>query len=65
MSSGMWNEWPLGREFWEHLTRVDLAGAEQVRAQGCGECGGPLDRADYPRKPRGELGRRRRTTRGG
>jgi hypothetical protein len=52
----MWNEGPLGQEFWEHLTRVDLARAEQVRAEGCGECGGPLDRADYPRKPRGELG---------
>ncbi len=52
----MWNEGLLGREFWEHLTRVDLANAEQVRAQGCGDCGGPLDRSDYPRKPRGELG---------
>ena len=44
MSSGMWNDEPLGREFWEHLTRVDLARAEKVRAEGCRECGGPLDR---------------------
>lgn len=56
MSSGMWNDEPLGREFWEHLTRVDLARAEKVRAEGCGDCGGPLDRSDYPRKPRGALG---------
>ena len=56
MSSGMWNDEALGREFWEHLTRVDLARAEQVRAEGCRDCGGPLDRSDYPRKPRGELG---------
>ena len=56
MSRGMWNDEPLGREFWEHLTRVDLARAEQVRAEGCRDCGGPLDRSDYPRKPRGALG---------
>ncbi len=30
---------------------VDLAGSTQ--AGGCGRCGGRLDRADYPRKPRG------------
>jgi len=52
----MSNDGPLGRDFWEHLTRIDLARAEQVRAGGCGDCGGPLDRSDYPRKPRGELG---------
>jgi hypothetical protein len=56
MSRGMWNDAPPGLEFWEHLTRVDVAHAEQVRAQGCHDCGGPLDRSDYPRKPRGALG---------
>jgi len=36
-----------------HLLRIDrdLAAAEQ--AGGCPECGGRLDVADYPRKPRG------------
>jgi hypothetical protein len=52
----MSNDWPLGTDFWQHLTKIDLAWAEQVRREGCGDCGGPLDRADYPRKPRGELG---------
>ena len=56
MSCGMSNDGSLGRDFWEHLTRVDLERAEQVRAGGCRDCGGPLDRSDYPRKPRGELG---------
>jgi hypothetical protein len=52
----MSNDWPQSKEFWEQLTRVDLARAEQVRREGCRDCGGPLDRSDYPRKPRGELG---------
>lgn len=38
------------------LGEVDAEHAEQVQRAGCPECGGPLDRADYPRKPRGELG---------
>lgn len=35
------------------LEAVDEAITEQVRAEGCRHCGGRLDRADYPRKPRG------------
>jgi hypothetical protein len=38
------------------LGEVDTACAEQVQAAGCPFCGGRLDRADYPRKPRGDLG---------
>jgi len=38
------------------LAEIDAQHAERVRRDGCPECGGALDRADYPRKPRGELG---------
>jgi len=52
----MSNDWRLGTTFWQQLTRIDLAWAEQVRQGGCADCGGPLVRSDYSRKPRGELG---------
>lgn len=52
----MWNNGTFDASFWQQLTRIDLAQAEQVRQRGCGDCGGPLDRSDYARKPRGELG---------
>lgn len=35
-----------------HLIDVDLA--ERCQREGCPHCGGRLDRAPYPRKPRGE-----------
>lgn len=38
------------------LVEIDDVFAEKVRAAGCADCGGRLDRADYERKPRGELG---------
>ena len=38
------------------LAAIDEIFAENVRVGGCADCGGPLDRADYERKPRGELG---------
>lgn len=41
------------------LLRLDQDLAHTAREQGCGRCGGRLDRADYVRKPRGlpqELG---------
>jgi hypothetical protein len=38
------------------LGAIDAAYAGQVHRAGCPFCGGPLDRADYPRKPRGDLG---------
>ncbi len=43
----------------ELLGRIDQDLAQGVQGQGCGRCGGRLDRADYVRKPRGmpaELG---------
>lgn len=38
---------------YEFLLRCDEDLARTTRAGGCGWCGGRLDRADYPRKPRG------------
>ncbi len=38
------------------LAEIDAISAERVKAAGCAACGGPLDRADFDRKPRGDLG---------
>ena len=38
------------------LGEIDAACAKRVQEGGCVHCGGVLDRADYPRKPRGDLG---------
>ena len=46
----------LEARFLASLGEIDAAYAEQVHSAGCPVCGGALDRADYPRKPRGELG---------
>lgn len=43
-------------KFLAGLGEIDATYARKVREAGCEHCGGPLDRADYPRKPRGELG---------
>jgi hypothetical protein len=45
-------------QFFLSLHAIDLDLAEQVRAARCqvGECGGPLHRAAYERKPRGDDG---------
>jgi hypothetical protein len=43
-------------KFLKALGAIDAEHAEQVQRAGCPQCGGALDRADYPRKPRGELG---------
>ncbi len=45
----------LQREFFEGLTRIDAAIVERAAKEPCGDCGGPLYRGDYPRKPRGGL----------
>ena len=42
--------------FWQLLVRIDEATAQKCREMGCQLCGGPLHRAHYPRKPRGDLG---------
>lgn len=46
------------RKFLAFLSEVDADLAHVVRAEGCPNCGGVLDGASYPRKPRavGELG---------
>jgi len=42
----------LGREFFEGLTAVDRAIVARAAEERCRDCGGPLHRGDYPRKPR-------------
>ena len=42
--------------FWWLLVRIDDETARKTKKVGCQHCGGPLHRADYPRKPRGDLG---------
>jgi hypothetical protein len=41
--------------FLSMLVELDERITEQVRQAGCPRCGGRLDRADYARKPRGEV----------
>jgi hypothetical protein len=48
----MYHELPRGASFWAFLFSVDQDLAESARKESC-SCGGPLHRADYPRKPRG------------
>jgi len=45
----------LGREFFERLVAVDREIVARAAEQPCRDCGGPLYRGDYPRKPRGGL----------
>jgi hypothetical protein len=45
----------LQREFFEGLTTIDAAIVERAAKEPCRDCGGPLYRCDYPRKPRGGL----------
>lgn len=39
--------------FWAQAVQADLLLATERVADGCSHCGGPVHRADYPRKPRG------------
>jgi hypothetical protein len=51
------HDWIPDLNFFKQLDDEDDRITAEVRAGGCPECGGRLDRADYPRKPRGgELG---------
>lgn len=53
----MSHDWIPDLNFFKQLDDEDARIAAEVKAGGCPECGGRLDRADYPRKPRGgELG---------
>jgi hypothetical protein len=49
----MLHEFALPEEFFASLFEFDEEIARQVAAAGCPQCGGPLHRADYERKPRG------------
>jgi hypothetical protein len=49
----MFDRIELGIEFFEGLTAIDTAIVERAAAEPCRDCGGPLYRGDYPRKPRG------------
>lgn len=44
---------PLDGNFFHALLQIDLAIVHQVDRAGCPQCGGPLHRSDYTRKPRG------------
>jgi hypothetical protein len=51
------HDWIPDLNFFKQLDDEDDRITAEVRSGGCPECGGRLDRADYPRKPRGgELG---------
>jgi hypothetical protein len=41
------------RRFFHQLQEIDLDECRRVQALGCPDCGGPLDRNDHARKPRG------------
>jgi hypothetical protein len=51
----MFDRIELGIEFFEGLTAIDAAIVERAAAEKCRDCGGPLHRGDYARKPRGGL----------
>jgi hypothetical protein len=51
----MFNLFELGIEFFEGLAAVDEAIVARAAEEPCRDCGGPLYRGDYPRKPRGGL----------
>ena len=48
----MFDPFELRGEFFEGLTAIDAAIVERVAKEACGDCGGPLYRSDFPRKPR-------------
>ena len=52
--SGCWHAFVLDDKFFSNLQQLDQESARQVAAAGCPWCGGPLDRSDYDRKPRGD-----------
>ncbi len=49
----MFDPFELGIEFFEGLMAIDVAIVERAAEEPCRDCGGPLYRGDYPRKPRG------------
>ena len=51
----MFDPFEMGIEFFEGLMAIDEAIVERAAQEPCRDCGGPLYRGDYPRKPRGGL----------
>ena len=49
----MWHTSTTDDKYFEELEKEDARIAARVRLAGCPHCKGRLDRADYPRKPRG------------
>ena len=49
----MSHDWIADINFLDLLDAEDARVAAAVKTRGCPDCGGRLDRADYPRKPRG------------
>lgn len=49
----MWHRFGTDDKFFRILDEEDARVSAVVKAGGCRRCGGRLDRADYPRKPRG------------
>jgi len=45
--------WPPGAKFFDGLVQFDERELERAQRGGCPHCQGRLDRADFPRKPRG------------
>ncbi len=45
----------IGDKVFRWLVDLDEGICARVAAAGCGSCGGPLHRGDYPRKPRGGI----------
>ena len=49
----MSHDWIADINFLDLLDAEDARVTAAVKSKGCTDCGGRLDRADYPRKPRG------------
>lgn len=49
----MSHDWIADFNFFQRLDAEDARVTAAVRAGGCPDCGGRLDQANYPRKPRG------------
>lgn len=49
----MSHDWIADLNFFASLDAQDAVTTAAVKAAGCPDCGGRLDQADYPRKPRG------------
>jgi hypothetical protein len=49
----LFHDWIAEDKFFALLEEGDARAAAAVKTAGCRHCGGRLDRADYPRKPRG------------